>query len=227
MNANWRHKTDISIMNINVLDFIQICLQDASDCTDFSLDFQNFPGEHAPGHPSKFPFSMSNSRLWLYQILWSFSQVMGLHGCFDRFIVGWLLHSVCMMVLLLFVGCLTSQQHASVSQGQIYSDSFMCCHTEIEVADPTFHLTQSQYTDTGANQSHHWPYNGRRLAGWPLECQFLSHLTPEKSWNKWDSNLGSSALEAEALTTRPMRQSSLCEPLAKGTQEQIKPVNMK
>ena len=24
-----------------------------------------------------------------------------------------------------------------------------CCHTEIEVADPTFHLTQSQYTDTG------------------------------------------------------------------------------
>ena len=27
--------------------------------------------------------------------------------------------------------------------------SFTCCHTEIEVADPTLHLTQSQYTDTG------------------------------------------------------------------------------
>ena len=40
-------------MNINVLDFIQICLQNASDCTDFSLDFQKFPGEHAPGQ--KFP----------------------------------------------------------------------------------------------------------------------------------------------------------------------------
>ena len=26
--------------------------------------------------------------------------------------------------------------------------NFDCCHTEIEVADPTFHLTQSQYTDT-------------------------------------------------------------------------------
>ena len=52
--------------------------------------------------------------------------------------------------LLLLVGCLTSQQHASVSQGRICSDNFTCCHTEIEVADPpTFHLTQSQYTDTG------------------------------------------------------------------------------
>ena len=49
----------------------------------------------------------------------------------------------------LLVGCLTSQQHASVSQGRICSDNFTCCHTEIEVVDHTFHLTQSQYTDTG------------------------------------------------------------------------------
>ena len=49
----------------------------------------------------------------------------------------------------LFVGCLTSQQHASVSQGRICSDNFTCCHTETEAADQTFHLTQSQYTDTG------------------------------------------------------------------------------
>ena len=71
----------------------------------------------------------------------------------------------------LFVGCLTSQQHASVSQGRICSDNFTCCHTEIEVADPTFHLTQSQYTDTGptspsadpitpgAWQGSHWSAN--------------------------------------------------------------------
>ena len=45
--------------------------------------------------------------------------------------------------------CLTSQQHASVSQGRICSDNFTCCHIEIEVADQTFHLTQSQYTHTG------------------------------------------------------------------------------
>ena len=43
----------------------------------------------------------------------------------------------------------TSQQHACVSQGRICSDNSTCCHTETEVADPNFHLTQSQYTDTG------------------------------------------------------------------------------
>ena len=41
------------------------------------------------------------------------------------------------------------QQHASVCQGWICSDDFTCCHTEIEVADWTFHITQSQNTDTG------------------------------------------------------------------------------
>ena len=49
----------------------------------------------------------------------------------------------------LCVGCLTSQQHASVSEGRICSDSFPSCHIEIEVADQAFYLTQSQYTDTG------------------------------------------------------------------------------
>ena len=69
------------------------------------------------------------------------------------------------------VGCLTSQQQASVSQGRICSDNFTCCHTEIEVADQMFYLTQSQYTDTGltspsadpitlgAWQGNHWSAN--------------------------------------------------------------------
>ena len=48
----------------------------------------------------------------------------------------------------LLVGCLTSQQYASVSQGRICSDDGTSCHSEIEVADQTFYLTQSQYTDT-------------------------------------------------------------------------------
>ena len=72
---------------------------------------------------------------------------------------------------LLLVGCLTSQQQASVSQGRICSDNFTCCHTEIEVADQTFYLTQSQYTDTrptspsadpitpGTWQGSHWSTN--------------------------------------------------------------------
>ena len=70
-----------------------------------------------------------------------------------------------------FLGCLTSQQQASVSQGRICSDNLTCCYTEIEVADPTFYLTQSQYTDTGptgpsadpitsgAWQGSHWSAN--------------------------------------------------------------------
>ena len=73
--------------------------------------------------------------------------------------------------LLLSVGCLKSQQQASVSQGRICSHNFTCCHTEIEVADPAFYLTQSQYTDAGptspsadpispdAWQGSHWSAN--------------------------------------------------------------------
>ena len=72
---------------------------------------------------------------------------------------------------LLFVGCVTSQPQASVSQGRICSDNLTCCHTEIEVADQTFYLTQSQYTDTGSTspsadpitpgawQGSHWSTN--------------------------------------------------------------------
>ena len=33
----------------------------------------------------------------------------------------------------LTAGCLTSQQHASISQGRICSDKCTCCHTEMEV----------------------------------------------------------------------------------------------
>ena len=40
-------------------------------------------------------------------------------------------------------------QHVSISRGRIYLDRCTCCHTEIEVADLTFYLTRSQYTDTG------------------------------------------------------------------------------
>ena len=54
----------------------------------------------------------------------------------------------------LFV-CLFAAERPSPSNMQMYlrdgsAQTFLrCCHTEIEVADQTFHLTQSQYTDTG------------------------------------------------------------------------------
>ena len=60
-----------------------------------------------------------------------------------------------------------------------------------------------------ADQSQHWPFNARHRAGHPLECQCLSHwydLSPEKSDRKRDSNLGSSALEADTLTPRLTRR---------------------
>ena len=61
------------------------------------------------------------------------------------------------------VGCLTSQQHASVSQGPICSHNFMCCHTEtklvnqISISPSHSKLTPSQPDPTipdGWNGSH-------------------------------------------------------------------------
>ena len=78
---------------------------------------------------------------------------------------------MCWCTVCLFVGCLTSQQQASVSQGRICTDNFMCCHSETKVADQTFYLTQSKYTDTGPSspsadpitpgawQGSHWSAN--------------------------------------------------------------------
>ena len=79
--------------------------------------------------------------------------------------------ATCVTFFCCLVACLTSQQHACVSQGRICSDNFTCCHTEIEVADQTFYLSQSRYTDTGltnpstdpispdAWQGSHWSAN--------------------------------------------------------------------
>ena len=104
------------------------------------------------------------------------------------------------------VGCLTSQQHASVSQGRICSDKFTCCHTQTEVADPTFHLTHSQYTDTGPTNPSTDPKTPGAWQGshWSANLCHWNDSTLEKSR---DSNIGSSALEADALTTRPTRRS--------------------
>ena len=45
-----------------------------------------------------------------------------------------------------FVGCLTSKQHACVSQARICFDKFTRCHPDTEAAELTF-----QYTDIGPN----------------------------------------------------------------------------
>ena len=99
-----------------------------------------------------------------------------------------------------FVGWLlkTFQQHASVSQERICTDNFTCYHTEMEVADQTFYLTQSQYTDTGPTSLITDPITpGARQGSQPLEYQSLSHWydsTRKKFHRKRYSNPESSTL---------------------------------
>ena len=103
----------------------------------------------------------------------------------------------------LLVGCLTSQQHASVSQGRICSDNLTCCHTEIEVAGQTFYLTQSQYTDTGPTSPNADPITPGAWQGsyWSANFEVTGMTRPrKKSRRKPDSNHGSSDLEADALS---------------------------
>ena len=102
----------------------------------------------------------------------------------------------------LFDRCLTSQQHASVSKGRICSDNLTCWHTELEVADQTFYLNQSQCTDIeptspcidpimpGAWQGRHWSGNF-----------YVTGMTRpgKRSRRKRDSNPGSFVLAAVAL----------------------------
>ena len=87
----------------------------------------------------------------------------------------------------MLVGCLTSHQHASVSQGRICTDNCTCCHTEIEVADQTFYLTQSQYTDTGPTG--------------PSACPIMP--------GAWQGSHWSANVEVTGMTTRPMRRWTL------------------
>ena len=111
----------------------------------------------------------------------------------------------------LFDGFLTSQQHASVSQGRIRTVNFTCCHTEIEVADETFCLTQSQYTDTGPTSPSADPIMPSAWQGsqWSGNFEVTGMTRPrQNSQSKRDSKTGSSALEVDALTTKPTRGST-------------------
>ena len=72
----------------------------------------------------------------------------------------WLTYNVCWLV-----GCLTSQQQASVSQGRICEDNFnmlphwdRSCRSNVLPHPVTVHWHR-------ADQSQCWPYNARRLAG--------------------------------------------------------------
>ena len=87
------------------------------------------------------------------------------------------------LTVCLLVGCLTSQQQASVSQGRICSDNFTCCRTEIEVADSTFYLTQSQYTDTGPTSPSADPITPGAWQGsqWSANFEVTGMTRPRKN----------------------------------------------
>ena len=132
----------------------------------------------------------------------------GRHSSSSRFLLTGQLAEGGRPIVCWLVGCLTSQQHASVSQGRICTDNFTCCHTEVEVADPTFYLTQSHYTDTGPTS----PSSDSIMPGaWQVASgvsifKSLVWLDPEKSRGERDSNPGSFTPEADALTTKPTKE---------------------
>ena len=99
----------------------------------------------------------SSSKNWLLKL-------------FDQ--VRWIFCLLCCGWWRLVV-CLSSQQCASVSQGQICSDNCTCCHTETEVADQTCYLTQSQYTDTRPTCPCDDLITPGTWQGSPLECHFF------------------------------------------------------
>ena len=134
---------------------------------------------------------------------------------------------------LLFVACLTSQQHANVSQGRICSYNFTCWDRSCRSSFRS-HLVTLQWHR--ANQSQHWLYNANHWydstpeksrrerdsnPGYPrrrnattfmvgLENGHIrTHLTQKRSsWGtqKKKKNPGSSVFEADALTSRPTRR---------------------
>ena len=73
---------------------------------------------------------------------------------------------------------------------------------EIEVADPTSYLAQSQYTDTGPTSPSADPITPGAWQGshWSANFEVTGMTRPrKKSRRKRDSNPGPSALEADAL----------------------------
>ena len=131
---------------------------------------------------------------------------------------GWIISSwqssqgerCCGLDVCLLVGCLTSQQHARVSQGLICSDNFTCCHTEIEVADQTFHLTQSQYTDTGPTSPSADPITPGTRQGnhWSADFKSLVGLDPDKIPAQAGFEPGIFRPGGGRLTTTPTRRSA-------------------
>ena len=91
----------------------------------------------------------------------------------------------------------------------------MCCHTETQVADQTFHLIQSQYTDAGPTSpsadtitSSAWQ-GGHCISNVQVTGMTRPRIrsTLKRSTLKAGIEPRSAALRANALTTGPKRRS--------------------
>ena len=148
----------------------------------------------------------SNSLCPLVSLPMPFSVAPRCHLSNDGWICQAILCPLCSGCLV--VACLTSQQQASVSQRRSCSDNCTSCHTETEVADQTFYLTQSLRTDTGAPSHSADPttLGARQGSHWSAGCQPLVWPDLEKGFTtKVGIELRPAAVEADAFATRPTR----------------------
>ena len=118
----------------------------------------------------------------------------------------------------LYVGCPSNQEKANKKTTVCLlvgcSDNSTCRHTEIEVADPTFHLTQSQYTDTGPTSPSTDPTTPGAWKGSHRSTKFLviGMTRPRKKISAQAGfEPGIFRSRADALTTRPTRWSKTTE----------------
>ena len=111
-------------------------------------------------------------------------------------------------VRVLLVGCLKSQQYASVPLGQICSNNCTCCYTKTEVADQT-PLWPSHCTDTRPAISCTYPKTPGTLQG--TTAIPISSNWYDSTWNKVHRNHGLN------LELPPLRKMSTTRPEEKHT----------
>ena len=103
---------------------------------------------------------------------------------------------------MLFVSCLTSQQHASVCQARIFSANCTFSHIQIEGPDQTSYLTQEQHADTGPTSSSSDPIT----PGVWQDSRYSTNLQVTGMTRPGGGKPTGKALGGRCLTTRPTRE---------------------
>ena len=105
-------------------------------------------------------------------------QPLELYSVMRCFIITCMLSPDFKAALIFFITCTMFSLLVGPSNMRVYlrdgsaQTYFTCCHTEIEVADQTFHLTQSQYTNTGPTSPSTDPITPGACQGSHLSASF-------------------------------------------------------